>query len=756
MIAHLTLPADAYGDPLPAGVVARLGSVHWQCAEAPDHLLWSPDGKHLIGTHRGTALTIWSYPAGKVVGKFTMPELPPEEHSRRAAFAPSTLTPQQIRFDPDGRSMLVYGRQNELYHVNLPDGSWRRIDRGALLGAGVALTANGRFGLIETADIEGGPRHSSELRLVDLSSPKRMQLLWSRQVIDHSGINRARTFLLLEADTPQITNDCRFVVASSIETGITTFVVIDRERKRTGVFDAGKVGSVWLAPDGSAFFATLENGDISRWRFNRDRASGPLAKVAIAEAVALEVKPDELVFSPDSRTIVAINRGEQLKDGSTERTITILDARTLRTTRSWTIRTGGPKALDRFDRVDPRPHGDLLNYQAAAIGPDNHTLAIASADSPRMRFFDVRTGEEVRTAGGHVNPVTTLRATSARRLISLSADGQLRSWDLTSVGRAGRLPSRSPRESDVLDDCKDDDVPPTLPTRAPATMKLLYDRGRNRIEGRMVDGESLVWEDIPLALAKVRFHANHVELPDATHRDGQCFAVGVGDTIQLRDCVSGEVVQSLGTPGLWPTAVEFISDTNLLAVGYEDGQILLWDLWPRELSRARPTAAEFDRLWGDLASDPRTADRARRRLLAYPDAAIAALRKNLRGLQQPTELEIDQWLARLSHPRFAVREEATLALIRHIDVTEAAVRELLASTTSPEAQQRLQTVLATIKRPGSAAPVVRLMRTIAILERIGTADARELLLRVGRGSGPTAERAIDALERLQQGVLALP
>jgi hypothetical protein len=121
----------------------------------------------------------------------------------------------------------------------------------------------------------------------------------------------------------------------------------------------------------------------------------------------------------------------------------------------------------------------------------------------------------------------------------------------------------------------------------------------------------------------------------------------------------------------------------------------------------------------------------------------------VRALPQPTEAEIDQWLARLSHPRYAAREEATRALARHLDVTEGPVREYLRFTRSPEVEDRLRRVLDSQTGIGRDAEVARLVQVIGVLERMGTMEARQLLLRVARGGGVPAVRAIAALARLQ-------
>src|SRR5262245_47178340 len=62
-------PADAFGDPLPRGAAARLGSLRWRAN--PVGLAWSPDRK-LIATADGYrhTLRLWDAANGRVLRTF--------------------------------------------------------------------------------------------------------------------------------------------------------------------------------------------------------------------------------------------------------------------------------------------------------------------------------------------------------------------------------------------------------------------------------------------------------------------------------------------------------------------------------------------------------------------------------------------------------------------------------------------------------------------------------------------------------------
>jgi WD40 repeat protein len=86
---------DAFGDPLPPGAVARLGSVRLRTGDFPKHLAVSLDGKQLVSAtgHLDSRLAIWEADAGRLVREVAPPGYP---------------KPEAIRWLPDGRGLAAY------------------------------------------------------------------------------------------------------------------------------------------------------------------------------------------------------------------------------------------------------------------------------------------------------------------------------------------------------------------------------------------------------------------------------------------------------------------------------------------------------------------------------------------------------------------------------------------------------------------------------------------------------------------------
>lgn len=748
---------DAYGDSLPAGAVARLGSVRWRYANPPEHLTWSPDGKYLLGT-RGNELTIWAYPDGVAVGRFVVPEVVQDWRVKPVPWYPAAeINPDQIRFEPDGRSALVYAGENQLFRVSLPDGRSERLETSADRGRALGVSADGRRLLVETPIRRSADSRWTEVRVIDRDRRERALVMY-RQAESATGM------LFWQGNRPPVIDrykvrlapDGRLLVIGFAQAATSRLAVIDVASGQAEVLPGESFGEVLTPSVPGSLFTVSSRTEVTRWEYaprsvgNRPRF-GRSATYQVTDAADAI---DRIALSPDGTRVVVL--GQLQRDGGDGycRTATVLDGRSLRVRRTFDIPWGGherrlppePTQKDR-QRAVPRP--------ALTVAPDGRTLALASYDSSRMRFFSLTTGEAVRPQAGHATAVTALRATaSGRMLVSLGADRAAFSWELPTHPRRPTTPARLGRRAVALGNMGYDDLPPPVRPRVPPRIKVIYDRFRNQLEGRLVDSETLVWEAAVSGYARRLEVERPAVLPTAEDRDRSMVAVPVGGAISIRDPETGEVLMTLPSPGSEPTAVEFLPEADLLAAGYADGQVLLWDLWPADLPRTPPTEADWDRIWSDLAGDPRAVRRARLVLLAHPNEALAGLTRRVRALPRPTALEIDQWMARLSHPRYAVRELATRLLVRHFDVTEGPVREYLAFTKNPEVEHRLRVVLDSQTGIGRDAEVLRLLQIVGVLERIGTPAAREVLAKVAAGGGLPASRATAALDRLRDRAVA--
>src|SRR5690242_13241009 len=75
-----TLPAkaprtDRYGDPLPPGATARLGTVRWRNGTRDiKSLRYSSDGRTLLSVETDASVRVWDAATGKQYHTFTIPQ----------------------------------------------------------------------------------------------------------------------------------------------------------------------------------------------------------------------------------------------------------------------------------------------------------------------------------------------------------------------------------------------------------------------------------------------------------------------------------------------------------------------------------------------------------------------------------------------------------------------------------------------------------------------------------------------------------
>jgi WD40 repeat protein len=231
---------------------------------------------------------------------------------------------------------------------------------------------------------------------------------------------------------------------------------------------------------------------------------------------------------------------------------------------------------------------------------------------------------------------------------------------------------------------------------------------------------------------------------------GNAYITDLGAAIW--DVEAGTFVKVL-PPGTNAELLAISPDGKLLAAVDLCDAVLLSRVPPSALGSARMSRQQLDKLWEDLAlAAGEKVWRARQRLAAAPEQAIAWLRQNLRPAR-PTAL--GKWLADLDDDEFTNREAASRALAallaKRDRQTQFALRRLLKSKPSLEVRWRVRRLLGAARDdfPLTGAEL-RLVRAVAVLEQIGTPAAVTLLRRLAGGASEAllTVEARRSLERL--------
>jgi WD40 repeat protein len=269
-----------------------------------------------------------------------------------------------------------------------------------------------------------------------------------------------------------------------------------------------------------------------------------------------------------------------------------------------------------------------------------------------------------------------------------------------------------------------------------------------------------LWEAATGKVIATLARAGH---PLAFSPDGKLLAASPeSDKLWLFSTVTGRLCGELPGHAGGVECCAFSPDGSRLASGGTDQTVLLWDV-----SRLRPdrtpgpvdaTRENAERLWGELGDDADRAYRAVAILASIPERSVPLLREHLKPVPKAA-VDIEQGIKDLDSDDFAVRERARKALEKAGELARPALRRALAGQPSLELRRRAKELLDRVDAAALSPERVRLVRALAVLERIGSKEAGQVLRRLAEGA-PEAfltEEAKASVQRLRRrGLLRIP
>jgi len=805
---------DSFGDPLPRGAIARLGTSRWRASNPMQSVAFSSNGRLVAASCVDSHIRIFDFPSGLL-----LKQIPIDNVNQLGS----------IVFTADNNTLVLGGPGMEApVYLDLANGKLRRplTNRQISDARTIQLATNGRWAVAHTF-IDSGIK----IRLHDLArdvAPKNM-----------SNLPAKGQFLSYRSD---VSPDGRWIAVGYCESNpnlVGRLYLIETKTNRIWSLPPieGEVSlNVAFTPDSQSLIMA-GSMQVIRWDIKPAvRKDGPPEVVvgcrfeAIDPNIELVSDNSSVVVSPDGKTVAC---------GSMNGFLVLSDPATGKRKRFVRFPTGGLRAL--------------------AFSPDSRTLAVVNETDCTIRLFETATGAELFPRTGHrgvvndlafhpsgkmlasasfedcslrtwdLSPRRTLLnlqgtiaedrirslehsiletpyrsgienvifANEGRQLIAASEDGMVLSWEtgqrskpriLTqdqisrtalAVSPDGSLIAQSLAESGIsLLDTKTGKPRPNGPkTEGIVDHVSFADDGRT-LTTCTLEGLIQFWD---LATGKEfrptatpgkgrvqRFAATYVEqdstllifdrssgrvwrrfaVPQPTFTlttDGRYLAQAQNNGFIMMEVASGKIVREwdLGNEGVH--ILLFSPDGRMVASGHGNGTILLWDTRP---TLKKSTAIELATAWEDLANDdaPR-AFNAIGRFLASPKEAIELLKKKFTIVRPVPLNRLTALLADLEADRYAVRETATRELEAIAEKVEDSL-ELALKRASPETERRVERILQSIEQPILNGKSLRELRAIEILERIGTAEARELLKKASRGTGIAARDARDSLERL--------
>ncbi|HKI30523.1 MAG TPA: hypothetical protein VKA46_01430 [Gemmataceae bacterium] len=508
------------------------------------------------------------------------------------------------------------------------------------------------------------------------------------------------------------------------------------------------VEQILVSADGRSLFTTDQDGDLHIW----DTAGGKSPR-RIVDGIERGI-----VASPDGRFLAWAGKGVH---GSW---------------RIWLYDVAGQRVIDRFGNW-------ATDDCVAAFLPDGKTLlTLSHAEEPAVvRLWDVESGKKRRSFAVAPNALllngvpffTTRRAALSpdgkTLAIGIEWEGNLRTerrvvpvrlWDV-ATGKPGHELNEPMYGPNVPDEAGSGNMTDLA--------EVHVNRKMRSADGRAFspDGRLLVdWAENPFGRSRM----DHVYVWDAaTGRavatlaagprpgaanaafapDGRTLATASADgTIRLWEVATWKVRAEFRGHRDRVTALAFGPDGRLFTGGL-DTVVLGWDVQPPHAA-AKGTLAEA---WEALTdADGKAGFQAQGRFLAEPAKAVEWFAARIPPASPPDPARVKALIADLDKDEFATRERATADLKEHGPVAAAALRAVVAKSSSAEARRRAEDILREMENGVIPPRELRALRAVEVLEWIATKEARALLRKLTKGT-PDARLTRDAAaacERLER------
>lgn len=199
------------------------------------------------------------------------------------------------------------------------------------------------------------------------------------------------------------------------------------------------------------------------------------------------------------------------------------------------------------------------------------------------------------------------------------------------------------------------------------------------------------------------------------------------------------------------------------ASGVDDCSTIIWNMSEHLFPDvAEPKGEDFESIWRGLGTESLgNSLRATSSLVRGGELFLEPLFQRIKSQVTDTSSgTFEENIQRLTHPEFAVREQATEELIRVRGQADNRLRRELAESHSPELRYRIGRILKTeIARPASSLIEIRRWgRIILALEQISSNRARQILEAIAGGhrNVDIAQDARDSLVRIELRAKLVP
>ncbi|HEY7425531.1 MAG TPA: WD40 repeat domain-containing protein [Gemmataceae bacterium] len=793
---------DRFGDPLPEGAIARLGSLRLRHEHPLLAAASAPDGKILATAGMDRQIFCWDPVTGKEVRR-----VPINFPGRMWG----------LRFSGDGKSLIVAG----------DNGAFRVVD--AVTGAEQRKLDPPEHGIIYALDVSRDGKTAvtiqdpGNLAVWDLAAGERLH-----EFKGLTGVRQSRNDLMA------LTPDGKQLVRPQADGSLHLMDVASGKKvlafemppKQPGMLANRPSQKIAITPDGRYLaYGNSENAavlcDLKTGKRVRELASLPSGLTTLA-------------FTPDSRFLVVgghtslrvfgVISGKEIRNiskppGVYTALLFSCDGRTMAAF-GLESNTAFGHTIDLWDVAAGRqrlpPVGHQSPLYSLVFFPDGKRLA-SVASGGELLMWDIAAGRVLAHRSALSLRVGSIGvAGDGETLQFLGTDGAVHHWDplggreerqqmlfrsavnqltLSPDARSVAATTFQPAPQLLLWNLKADKAARQLdlPNKVEIN-QFQFSLGSRRLAAVCSDGAVRLWDRSSGGLVKEMkgevSRRDHTLSLIALAGDGRSVALFDGQ-VHIREIASGgerlqiscsgAVAYSpdsrflacgqedggiivFGTATGKPLArwqgrqglvhvLAFNHDSHLMASGGHNGTILVWKLPDGEGLPATLKTEEAMALWQALAdSDAARANRALAGLAAAPAQALPLVKQRFRtDWKKPDAKQMARLIAALDDNAFKVRERATRELSEAGPDAADALRLALANNPSTEAKRRLEDLLNRLSKGGNPERL-RSLRAIEVLERIGTPESIEVLRELGRQSLPVElhEDIEASLQRLEK------
>lgn len=752
---------DRHGDPLPAGALARFGSVRLRHGASLTGLGFFSDGKHLLSlSATEDGFRVWEAATGKEVARLTAPVA-------AAAVAPD----RSVVFTFEGQLRVWTpfdgGRVRELPPRTLPPEGASAL---AVHPEGKVVAAAVPAGVV-LIDLATGER-TAELRVPGEQPPLRIVFSpdgrWVAAAGPRSGVwlwnlatrRRVRTY---PADGERV--DFAFSPDGNrlaIAGGPLMLFHTDSEEQVEGFHTPETpVFTARFTADGKSILAAQENGSLSRldaatgqekegWA--APNGVGAQAPVAVAADGAWVAAMDDAggirVWNPRDGTGPTVERLPPLLQPGFSVDDKVASAMTVYgRVVTFDPTTGAAGASFETGFVGDTPGSwDARSGLAAGLGKSGdetelHVLDVAKrklvarfvlpAEQLPFVAFSPTDPTRLGVFGHNSAGVYSTLTGAAVRMFGVGQGERQRQGALSADGRLVAITTAPVTVWEVATGRKRFEL---AGTDAPEDVVFSAD---GRWLAVTIPGEVVLF-DLRLGVAARRLRAaagaGEMAFPAVVFSpDGTRVATGGDDgVVTLWDVATGEALVAFDRHEGLVTGLRFTADGTRLVSASLDGTALVWDATARPAPVA--AVAGTDEAFGLLASpDPAAAHRGIAYLLRNADAAVKLLGERVAVPTAVPAERIARLVADLGHPQFPIRQAAVRELGEIGAEAGPALRAAAAAPPSAEVRRLAGDLLNQLAGPPTRADDLRAIRAAEVLETIGTPAARDLLARWAAG-----------------------